>query len=107
MMAGGYRAVEYCALQLHEMWARDATYQEMADAIGCSKAFISRLKNRHKLPDRQRRLKDIYAGDPTPEQIAERAAECIARREGPPDPKAERYSLPRYSWDGRRFTGIV
>lgn len=106
-MAGGYRVVEYCALTLHEMWARDATYQEMADAIGCSKAFILRLKKRHNLPNRQRKLKDIYADDPTPEQIATLAAECRARRVGPPEHKAERFSTPRYSWDGKRFTGIV
>jgi hypothetical protein len=106
-MAGGYPVVNYCPLHLHEMWDRGDSYQEMADAIGCSKAFISRLKKRHMLPDRLRKQKETFADDPTPEQIAELAAECRARREEPSEPRGERYSIPRYSWDGKRFTGIV
>jgi len=101
------REFEYCALTLHELWASGVSYIEIAAALGCSQSYVHRLKTRHKLPNRQRANREIFNSDPTPEQIAERAAECIARREGPPEPKGERFSIPRYSWDGRRFTGIV
>ena len=101
------REIEYCALTLHRLWARGDSYQEIAAALGCSQSFVSRLKERHKLPDRQRPNREIFEADPTPEQIAERAAECRARREGPAEPKGERFSIPRYSWDGFRFNGIV
>jgi len=100
------REVEYCAVTLHRLWARGDSYQEIAAALGCSQSFVSRLKDRHKLPNRQKANREIFEDDPTPEEIAERAAECLARRVGPPEPKAERYSPPRYSWDGFRFNGI-
>ena len=101
------REIEYCTLTLHRLWARGDSYQQIAAALGCSQSFVSRLKERHKLPDRQKKTREIFEDDPTPEQIAERAAECRARREGPAEPKGERVSVPRYSWDGYRFHGIV
>ena len=94
--------MEYCVATLHRLWARGDSYQEIAAALGCSQSFVSRLKDRHKLPNRQKATKDILADDPTPEQIAERAAECRARRVVA-TPKEERFSVPRYSWDGFRF----
>ena len=103
-MASG-REIEYCALTLHRLWARGDSYPEIAAALGCSQTFISTLKDRHKLPNRQKPNREIFEDDPTPEQIAERAAECRARRVVP-TPKGERVSIPRYSWDGFRFNGI-
>jgi hypothetical protein len=100
------REVEYCALTLHRLWASGASYIEIAAALGCSQSFVARLKVRHKLPDRQKPTRDIFADDPTPEQIAERAAECRARRVQP-TPKGERVSAPRYMWDGFRFHGLT
>jgi hypothetical protein len=100
------RKIEYCAVKLHELWARGDSYLEIAAALGCSESFVHHLKVRHKLADRQRSTREILEDDPTPEQIAERAAECRARRPGPPEPKGERISLPRYSWDGYRFHGL-
>lgn len=97
--------VDYCPVLLRQMWARGDSYQKIAAALGCSQSYVSRLKVRHKLPDRQRVTRDIFADDPTPEQIAERAAECRARRVQP-TPKGERVSIPKYSWDGFRFHGI-
>jgi hypothetical protein len=91
---------------LHRLWARGDSYQEIAAALGCSQSFVSRLKDRHKLPNRQKATRDILADDPTPEQIAERAAECRARRVVA-TPKEERFSIPRYSWDGFRFNGLT
>jgi hypothetical protein len=67
---------------------------------------VQRLKTRHKLPNRQKATKDILADDPTPEQIAERAAECRALRVVA-TPKEERFSVPRYMWDGFRFHGLT
>jgi hypothetical protein len=96
------REVEYCAATLHRLWARGDSYQEIAAALGCSQSFVSRLKDRHKLPNRQKPNREIFEDDPTPEQIAERAAECRARRVVA-TPKEERFSVPRYMWDGFRF----
>jgi len=98
--------VKYCALTLHQLWASGASYVEIAAALGCSQSFVSRLKDRHKLPNRQKATRDILADDPTPEEIAERAAECRARRVVA-TPKGERVSVPRYMWDGFRFHGLT
>ncbi len=103
-MASG-REIEYCALTLHRLWASGASYMEIAAALGCSQSYVSTLKDRHKLPNRQKATKDILADDPTPEQIAERAAECRARRVQP-EPKGERYSVPRYTWTGTGFRAV-
>jgi hypothetical protein len=99
------REVDYCVATLHRLWARGDSYQEIAAALGCSQSFVSRLKDRHKLANRQKATRDILADDPTPEEIAERAAECRARRVQP-EPKGERVSVPRYMWDGFRFRSI-
>jgi hypothetical protein len=100
------REIDYCALTLHELWARGDSYLEIAAALGCSQSFVARLKVRHKLPDRQKPNREIFADDPTPEQIAERAAECRARRVVA-TPRDERFSIPRYSWDGFKFDGLT
>jgi hypothetical protein len=100
------RSVDYCAVTLHRLWARGDSYQEIAAALGCSQSYVQRLKTRHKLPNRQKATKDILADDPTPEQIAERAAECRALRVVA-TPKEERFSVPRYMWDGFRFHGLT
>jgi hypothetical protein len=100
------KPIEYCAVTLHQLWASGASYQEIAAALGCSESYVHRLKMRHKLPNRQKSTREIFEDDPTPEQIAERAAECRARRPGLPEPKGERVSVPRYSWDGYRFHGL-
>jgi hypothetical protein len=100
------REVDYCVATLHRLWARGDSYQEIAAALGCSQSFVSRLKDRHKLPNRQKATKDILEDDPTPEEIAERAAECRARRVQP-EPKGERVSVPRYTWDGFKFHGLT
>jgi hypothetical protein len=100
------REVDYCVATLHRLWARGDSYQEIATALGCSQSYVHRLKTRHKLPNRQKATKDILDDDPTPEQIADRAAECRARRVQP-EPKGERYSVPRYTWTGTGFRGIT
>jgi hypothetical protein len=99
------RRIEYCAAKLHELWARGDSYLEIAAALGCSESFVHHLKVRHKLPHRQKPTREILEDDPTSEQIAERAAECRAKRVVP-TPKDERFSIPKYSWDGYRFHGL-
>ena len=99
--------VDYCPVTLRQLWARGDSYQEIAAALGCSQSYISRLKVRHSLPDRSRANRDILADDPTPEQIAERAAECRARRPGPAEPKEQRVSVPWYTWTGTGFRGLT
>jgi len=100
------REVEYCAVTLHRLWARGDSYQEIAAALGCSQSYVHRLKTRHKLPNRQKPNREIFDADPTPEEIAERAAECRSRRVQP-EPKGERVSTPRYTWTGTGFRGIT
>lgn len=99
------REVHYCVATLHRLWARGDSYQQIAAALGCSTSFVSRLKVRHKLSHRQKPTREIFEDDPTPEQIAERAAECRALRVQP-QPREERISTPRYSWDGYTFRSI-
>jgi hypothetical protein len=100
------REVEYCTATLRRLWARGDSYPEIAAALGGSQSYVHRLKTRHKLPNRQKATRDILDDDPTPEEIAERAAECRARRVQP-EPKGERVSVPRYMWDGFRFHGLT
>ena len=96
------RRHEYCVETLHRMWASGESYYAIAAALGCLVSFVHRLKMRHKLPNRQRTLREVYAGDPTPEQIAERAAEQRAKREMPED-RARHVGTHCYGWDGYSF----
>jgi hypothetical protein len=91
---------------LKRLWAAGNTHVEIAAALGCSAGYVEKLRIRHGLPRRPRCHHGPQDDDPTPEQIAERAAECRARRPGLPEPKGERVSIPKYSWDGYRFHGL-
>ena len=63
----------YSVAQLERLWARGDTYQEIAAALGCRAQHVGELRRRHKLPPRS--CKHVRSEkDPTPEQIAERAA---------------------------------
>ena len=73
----------YCEIQLRQWWREGLSYTEIAAAIGCTKGFIYRLKERHKLPKRRRASLGFRGDDPTPQQIAQRAMECRARRTAP------------------------
>jgi hypothetical protein len=103
---GKHGSCVYSVAQLRQLWAAGKTHVEIAAALGCATAYVAELVSRHNLPRRRPAYHGPQEDDPTPEQIAKRAAECLARRVGPPEPKAERYSPPRYSWDGFRFHGI-
>jgi len=95
----------YSLAELQRLWAAGKTHQEIAAALGCSEMYVSQLRERHNLPRRRRAFHGPQEDDPTPEQIAERAAECRARRVVA-TPKEERVSMPRYSWDGYKFNTV-
>lgn len=96
----------YNLTTLQRLWAAGKTHQEIAAALGCSEMYVSQLRERHQLPRRRRAFHGPQEDDPTPEQIAERAAECRARRPGPAIPKEERVSMPRYTWTGIGFRAL-
>ena len=96
----------YSVEHLKRLWADGKTHIEIAAALGCPENYVAYLVARHNLPRRRRTFHGPQEEDPTPEQIAERAAECRARRPPPAVPTRERTSVPKYSWDGYRFNGI-
>ena len=71
--------LKYSALQLHEMWAAGDSRDEIAAALGCSTSHVQELCRRHKLPPRQRAVKEIFESDPTPDEIERAKAEIKAR----------------------------
>ena len=103
---GKHGSCVYSVAQLQQLWAAGKTHPEIAAALGCATAYVAQLVARHKLPRRRRAYHGPQEDDPTPEQIAERAAECRARRVQP-EPKGERVSTPRYTWTGTGFRGIT
>jgi hypothetical protein len=96
----------YSLTKLQRLWADGKTNVEIASALGCSVRHVEHLRDRHNLPARPRAYHGPQEDDPTPQQIAERAAECRARRPEPATPKDERISLPRYSWNGVAFHAL-
>lgn len=71
--------IAYCARQLHEMWASGVSCKEIAAALGCSLSHVTELARRHQLPRRQRPVKEIFASDPTPDEIEQRKREIRER----------------------------
>jgi hypothetical protein len=67
---------------LRSIWATGSTYAEMTMFLGVSRDQITRLRDRLGLPvrhDRSQRKKGKRHADPTPQEIAARAAEMRAR----------------------------
>jgi hypothetical protein len=91
---------------LTRLWAEGKTHFEIAAALGCAEGHVENLRIRHGLPKRPQCYHGPQEDDPTLEEIAERAAECRARRVVA-TPKEERFSIPRYMWDGFRFHGLT
>lgn len=70
-------------IELHRLWHHsDLRAEEVAIELGVSLSSVRRLVREHKVGSRPRvalqRMR--LQPDPTPEEIAERAAECRARR---------------------------
>lgn len=67
---------------LRSIWATGSTYAEMTMFLGVSRDQITRLRDRLGLPvrhDRSQRKKGKRHADPTPKEIAARAAEMRAK----------------------------
>jgi hypothetical protein len=103
---GKHGSCVYSVARLEQLWAAGKTHVEIAAALGCATAYVAELVARHNLPRRRRAYHGPQEDDPTPEQIKERAAECRARRPGPPEPKGERVSTRVFWWDGKKFDAI-
>lgn len=63
---------------LFKLWTTGVAREVICRELGISGSQLSILHKRHKLPPRPKRPASI-APDPTPEEIAERAAECRER----------------------------
>jgi hypothetical protein len=75
---------------LYQLWNDHAlTRVQVSSRLGISATHLTRLVTRHKLPPRRRDYRRDVA-DPTPDEIAQRAAECrekhfAQRRAEPPE----------------------
>jgi hypothetical protein len=75
--------------KLYQLWNdHTLTRVKVSSMLGISPTHLTRLVARHKLPPRPRD-KNQYMNDPTPDEIAQRAAECrekhFAQRRAEPD----------------------
>jgi len=74
---------------LYQLWNdHTLTRVQVSTMLGISATHLTRLVARHKLPPRRRDYRRDVA-DPTPDEIAQRAAECrekhFAQRRAEPD----------------------
>ena len=60
-----------------DMWNAGAAVNDIAAALGISRQHVHQMRFNLNLPKRPRT--EMVAGDPTPEEIAERARECRER----------------------------
>lgn len=98
---------------LFRLWSSGETVSDIALALGISQTFLYRLKDRYGLPSRQRGGVAFTIVDPSPEEIAERAAversrwseeERQRRMVGVP---RDRWTPPAFSHNGRAFSRVV
>ena len=74
------RRVQYSVTELFRLWADSRlTRAEIARELGVTAGQLTLLAGRHGLAARGRQHRAFSMADPTPEEIAERAAECRAR----------------------------
>lgn len=67
-------------LLLHQLWHAGASSEDIAQRFGVSTGTVSKWAAKYKLPPRGR----VHRGpttDPTPDEIADRAAYCRRMRE--------------------------
>lgn len=68
----------YSVPELFRLWAGGASYTEIAARLGVTESYVHKLKDRHKLPNRER----SYAAptkEPTEDEIEQRKRECRER----------------------------
>jgi hypothetical protein len=76
----GKKIVDFDVPTLFRLWAAGLPEREISEALGIRVGSFYIVKNRYKLPERPRALPVASAcDDPTPEEIAERAAEQRAK----------------------------
>jgi hypothetical protein len=63
---------------MFRLWTTGVAREVICQELGVSSQQLSVLRQQYKLPDRPKRPASL-APDPTPEEIAERAAECRAK----------------------------
>lgn len=105
-----FNSCRYDIELLRRLWAAGESCVGIAAALGCSPHYVSALRQRYGLPVRRvQKLEWRCGDDPTPEEIAERAAECRARRqEKTPPPRGQcDVGMRCYSWRGDRFEAIA
>lgn len=95
--------------ELFRLWSQPLEIREIAEALGVRESFVGKLARRYKLPKRSTQKHDeqgMRVDDPTPEEIAERAAWCRAQRQE--TPHRDRVEIRAYHYDNHTglFTGI-
>lgn len=74
------RRVTYSVSELFRLWSEDGlTRAEVARLLGVTAGQLTKLASRHGLGPRGRQHRAFSMDDPTPEEIAARAAECRER----------------------------
>jgi len=82
--------------KLYQLWNdHTLTRVKVSSMLGISPTHLTRLVARHKLPARPRD-RNQHMNDPTPDEIAQRAAECrekhFAQRRAEPDFQGDRHA---------------
>lgn len=70
---------EFNKAELYQMWYAGVGWAELARHFRCSVGTVRRVVREEKLRPRPRHKTAPPAVDPTPDEIAARAAECRAR----------------------------
>lgn len=94
---------------LFRLWSEPLEIREIAEKLGVGESFVGKLARRYKLPKRATQKQQdngMRVDDPTPEQIAERAAWCRAKRQEVVE--RERVEIKAYHYDSHTglFTGL-
>ena len=94
---------------LFKLWQEPIEIREIAERLGVGESYVGKLARRYKLPKRATEKpvdNGMRVDDPTPEQIAERAAWCRSRR-GETE-QAKPVDIRAYHYDDRTglYTGI-
>lgn len=87
---------------LFKLWSQPLEVREIADRLGILESFVGKLARRYKLPKRATQKpqdQGMRVNDPTPDEIAERAAWCRARRAT--EQEVERVEIRTYAYDDR------
>lgn len=102
--------------ELFRLWHTPMKNVELCKHFGITSGSLWALRKKHGLPIRPRESRDDTnrrSDDPTPEEIAERAAWCRSQRTVQERARMERdgrvgWEMPAYSFNGRdcSFSGV-